>query len=121
MWYNIVMADNKRDHLTDMLLEWAPTINAHAQRLHSSGLPPHIDIGDLHSAGMHGLIDAFHKYDPKRGVDFATYASRRIKGKMMDHITTSGDANAVDNYYYKEAKKFMDKQKPKSPGSTSEE
>lgn len=105
--------DNKRDHLNDMLIEWAPMINMHASKLERGGLPPHIDTTDLHSHGMHGLIDAFHKYDPKRGVDFSTYASRRIKGKMLDHVTSSGGENAVDNYHYKQAKKFMAQQKTK--------
>jgi len=111
------MTDVKKDHLNDMVTEWAPTINLHANSLFKGGLPPHIDITDLHSAGVHGLIDAFHKYDPKRGVDFSTYASRRIKGKMLDHITSSGDVNAVDNYHYKQAKKFQDTQKAKPPSS----
>ena len=103
----------ERDHLNDIVTEWAPTINLHASKLKNGGLPPHIDITDLHSAGVHGLIDAFHKFDPKRGVDFATYASRRIKGKMLDHVTSSSDVNAVDNYHYKQAKKFMAEQKAK--------
>lgn len=107
--------DKKRDHLNDILIEWAPMINMHATKLNQGGLPPHIDPTDLHSAGMHGLIDAFHKYDLKRGVDFATYASRRIKGKMLDHVTSSGGENAVDNYHYKQAKKFMNQGAQQSP------
>lgn len=104
---------SERDHLNDMITEYAPMINMHASKLKKAGLPPHIDDTDLHSHGMHGLIDAFHKYDPKRGVEFATYASRRIKGKMLDHVTSSGGENAVDNYHYKQAKKFMTEQKAK--------
>jgi RNA polymerase sigma factor (sigma-70 family) len=105
------MAENKkndRDHLNDHIIEWAPLINYHVNSMRDS-LPPHIDHEDLYSAGMTGLIDAFHKYDPKRGANFNTYASQRIKGKMLDHITAGGPS-AVDNYHYKQAKAFMGSQ-----------
>lgn len=106
------MAEEKkkqeRDHLNDMLIEFAPLINYHVNSL-KEGLPPHIDHEDLYAAGMHGLIDAFHKYDPKKGANFNTYASQRVKGKMLDHVT-SGGPSSVDNYHYKKAKEFMSKQ-----------
>lgn len=109
------MADEKkkpdRDHLNDHMIEWAPLINYHVNSLRD-GLPPHIDPEDLYAAGMHGLIDAFHKYDAKKGASFNTYASRRIHGKMMDHVTAGGPSS-VDNYHYKQAKEFM-KQQPKA-------
>lgn len=114
------MADDKkkdeRDHLNDHMIEWAPLINYHVNSMKES-LPPHIDPEDLYAAAMHGLIDAFHKYDPKRGANFNTYASQRIKGKMLDHVTSSG-AGSVDNYHYKQAKQFMAQNKPKQPEAT---
>lgn len=98
------MADeNERDHLNDMLIEWAPEINRHVYNLKKQGLPPHVTPEDLYSHGMYGLIDAFHNYDPNRGANFATHAAQRIKGKMLDHITSSG---GVDHYHYKQAKKL---------------
>ena len=106
------MADEKkkpdRDHIEDHVIEWAPLINYHMNSL-KDGIPPHIDPEDLYAAGMHGLIDAFHKYDSKRGASFNTYASQRIKGKMLDHVT-SGGPSAIDNYHYKQAKAFVSKQ-----------
>ena len=117
------MADEKkkpqRDHLNDLLIEWAPIINLHVNKLKGS-LPPHIDVNDLYAAGMHGLIDAFHLYDPKKaektGASFKTYAGTRIRGKMDDHISAGGP-NAVDKYHYTQAKKFMNSQAPKAPDS----
>lgn len=115
------MADEKkindRDHLNDHLIEWAPLINLHVNKLRD-GLPPHIDHEDLYAAGMHGLIDAFHKYDPKKGASFKSYASRRISGKMKDHISAGGP-NSVDKYHYTEAKKFMN-QNPSKPEGVGE-
>lgn len=100
--------DPERDHINDHLIEWAPLINYHLNAMKES-LPPHIDPEDLYSAGMIGLIDAFHKYNPKRGANFNTYASQRIKGKMLDHVTAGGPSS-VDNYHYKQAKDFLKKQ-----------
>lgn len=107
----------ERDHLNDHLIEWAPLINLHVNKLRD-GLPPHIDHEDLYSAGMHGLIDAFHKYDPNKGASFKSYAGRRIQGKMKDHISAGGP-NAVDKYHYAAAKKFMN-QNPSTPEGAGE-
>ena len=95
----------ERDHLNDMLIEWAPLINLHVNKLRDS-LPPHIDPEDLYAAGMHGLIDAFHKYDPQKGASFKTHASKRIQGKMKDHISAGGP-NAVDKFHYNKARELM--------------
>jgi RNA polymerase sigma factor (sigma-70 family) len=103
--------ESERDHLNDHMIEWAPLINYHVNSL-KEGLPPHIDHEDLYAAGMHGLFDAFHKYDPKKGASFTTYASTRIKGRMMDHVTAS-TSGSVDNYHYKKAKEFLANNKPK--------
>lgn len=116
------MADDKkkaqRDHLNDLLIEYAPLINLHVNKLKES-LPPHIDHEDLYAAGMHGLIDAMHKYDPKKGASFKTHASKRIQGKMKDHVSAGGP-NAVDKYHYTQAKKFMSQNKPSTPEGAGE-
>ena len=49
-------------------------------------LPPHLDREDLVSYGVLGLMDALDKYDPGRGIKFETYASRRIKGAILDAL-----------------------------------
>lgn len=105
---------DKKDPLNDILMEYAPLINMHVNKLRDN-LPPHIDHEDLYAAGMHGLIDALHKYDPKKGASFNTYASQRIKGKMLDHVTAP-TPSGVDYYHYKQAKDFMKKQ-PKVEGA----
>jgi len=112
------MADDKkkpeRDHASDMMLEWAPKINMWAKKLKASGIPAHIEDTDLHSAGVDGLMDAFHRYDPSKGGNFGAFANHRIRGKMLDHVTSSGGANAVDKLFRDQAKKFK-------PGTTEED
>lgn len=45
-----------------------------------------VEIDDLMSAGTLGLVQALESYDPSRGNSFATYASRRISGAMLDEL-----------------------------------
>lgn len=98
----------ERDHISDMLIEWAPLIHYHVKTLKDK-IPAHVDHEDLYAAGMHGLMDAFHNYNPKTGASFKTYASQRIKGRMLDHAHNSG-GNAVDKYHYVRAKELKQPQ-----------
>lgn len=56
-----------------------------AERLHSK-LPDKIEVDDLISAGIFGLMDAIDAFDPLRGVKFETYCSPRIKGSILDEL-----------------------------------
>ncbi len=49
-------------------------------------LPPHIDADDLYSVGITGLMAAVRKYDPQQGNTFASYASMRIRGAILDEL-----------------------------------
>ena len=51
-----------------------------------SKLPSNVDIDDLIGAGVLGLIDAAEKFDPTRSILFRTYAERRIRGAILDHL-----------------------------------
>ena len=49
-------------------------------------LPSHIDLDDLHSTGVIGLMDAIDKYDPSKNCKFKTYAEFRVKGAILDQL-----------------------------------
>ncbi len=49
-------------------------------------LPPHVDVQDLYSVGVTGLIAAVRKYDPEQGHTFAGYATTRIRGAILDEL-----------------------------------
>lgn len=88
------MADesHKQKLLNQFLVEHAPLINLHVKKLQREGkIGPHIDPTDLHEAGFHGLVEALHRYDPNVGAAFGTYAGTRIRGKMLDHVVSSGE------------------------------
>jgi len=72
-------------HREQLIEEHYPLVTYLASRV-SSKLPPNIDVDDLIGAGVLGLIDAADKFDPARGVRFRTYAERRVRGAILDHL-----------------------------------
>jgi RNA polymerase sigma factor for flagellar operon FliA len=68
-----------------VLLEHLPIVRFLARRIHER-LPQHVDIEDLVSAGVVGLMDAFAKFDPDKKVQFRSYAQFRIRGAILDSL-----------------------------------
>jgi len=70
-----------------ILLEHLPVVRFLARRIHER-LPQHVEIEDLVSAGVVGLMDAFAKFDPDKKVQFRSYAQFRIRGAILDSLRT---------------------------------
>src|SRR3954468_22567054 len=68
-----------------LILRYAPLVKYVAGKL-GSGLPAHIDDGDLVSYGLLGLIKAIDRDDPDREIQFETYAIARIRGAIIDEL-----------------------------------
>ncbi len=68
-----------------VLLEHLPIVRFLARRIHER-LPQHVDLEDLVSAGVVGLMDAFSKFDPGKKVQFRSYAQFRIRGAILDSL-----------------------------------
>ena len=68
-----------------LLLEHLPTVRYVAKQIHDR-LPQHVELEDLVSAGIVGLIDAFSKFDHAKQVQFKSYAQFRIKGAILDSL-----------------------------------
>ena len=56
-----------------------------AERMHMR-LPSEVDVEDLMSAGLFGLMDAIDAFDLERGVKFETYCAQRIRGAIFDEL-----------------------------------
>jgi len=70
----------------NLLLEhYRDVVRYVAERLHKH-LPDKVELDDLISAGIFGLMDAIDNYDPTRGVKFETYCGPRIKGSILDEL-----------------------------------
>ena len=68
-----------------LIIEYAPLIRFIAQKI-SVRLPSSIELDDLISSGVIGLIDAIDKYDQTRNNKFKTYAEFRIRGSILDEL-----------------------------------
>src|SRR3981081_3364608 len=64
-----------------------PLVRYNAERVWSK-LPDGVDLDDLISAGIFGLMDAIEAFDLDRGVKFETYCVPRIRGAMLDELRT---------------------------------
>ena len=85
MWQDFI-ADRSNQTLRNALIEqYLPLVRYHAERVWSR-LPDEVDVDDLTSSGVFGLMDAIDAYDPARGVKFETYCVPRIRGAMLDEL-----------------------------------
>ncbi len=74
------------DELRNILVEsFCHIVRFNAERIHAK-LPTEVDVEDLYSAGLFGLIDAIEAFDLDRGVKFETYCSPRIRGAILDEL-----------------------------------
>lgn len=73
------------DEKNKLILEYSPLIKFIAQKI-ASRLPPNIELDDLISSGVIGLMDAIDKWDPTRDNKFKTYAEFRIRGAILDEL-----------------------------------
>ena len=62
-------------------------VKYNAERIWSR-LPDGVELDDLISAGVFGLMDAIDAFDLTRGVKFETYCVPRIRGAMLDELRT---------------------------------
>jgi RNA polymerase sigma factor for flagellar operon FliA len=68
-----------------LIEHYLPIVRYTAERL-AAKLPQNVDVDDLQSAGIFGLMDAIDGFDPARGVKFKTYCSPRIRGAILDEL-----------------------------------
>lgn len=80
--------DQTNQSLRNKLIErFLPLVRYNAERVWAK-LPDGVDLNDLISAGVFGLIDAIEAFDLDRGVKFETYCVPRIRGAMLDELRT---------------------------------
>ena len=79
-------ADPTNKALRNRLVEeYLPLVKYNGERIWSR-LPDGVELDDLISAGVFGLMDAINAFDMDRGVKFETYCVPRIRGAMLDEL-----------------------------------
>jgi RNA polymerase sigma factor for flagellar operon FliA len=76
-------ADGARDRLLALHLPYAKVVAAsyYAKRFHDE-----IEFGEYQQLACVGLLEALDRFDPARGVQFRTFAARRMHGAILDGI-----------------------------------
>lgn len=68
-----------------LVMEHVGLVKSMAHRL-VQRLPSQVEMNDLVSVGVLGLIDAAARYKPSTGVPFDAFARRRVHGAMLDSL-----------------------------------
>ncbi len=96
-------ASSKKDLMArrnEYAAKFFPYIEKVARRL-ARRLPAHVEIDDLISSGVIGLMEAAERFDPSRVDRFEAFAEFRIRGAMLDDLrsrdTLSRDMRRLSN------------------------
>jgi RNA polymerase sigma factor FliA len=76
----------RSEALRNQLMErYLPIVRYTAERV-AATLPQSVDLDDLISSGLFGLIEAIKSFDLDRNVKFKTYCSWRVRGAILDEL-----------------------------------
>src|SRR5678815_4972089 len=76
----------RSEPLRNALMEnYLHLVRYNAERIHVK-LPDEVELDDLMSAGIFGLMDAIAAFDLERGVKFETFCAPRIRGAILDEL-----------------------------------
>lgn len=107
------MAEKRRQYAE----QFFPYIEKVARRL-ARRLPAHVEIDDLVSSGVIGLMEAAERFDPNRVDRFEAFAEFRIRGAMLDDLrsrdTLSRDMRRLSNEL-REATRKLESQLGRTP------
>lgn len=79
-------ADPSKELYRNLLVEhYCPLVRYHAEKIWRK-LPQTVELDDLISAGVLGLVDAITGFDLSRGLKFETYCVPRIRGQILDEL-----------------------------------
>lgn len=76
----------ERDAIRNQLIEkFHHLVRYTAERMRTR-LPAEVEVDDLISAGLFGLMDAIDAFDLSRGIKFETYCPQRVRGAIFDEL-----------------------------------
>ena len=109
LWEDFVQDRSNQDLRNALIERYMPLVRMHGQKL-SNRLPDEVEVDDLISAGVFGLVDAINAFDitktydkpvpvgkdvedgttddapERRHVKFETFSALRIRGAMLDEL-----------------------------------
>ncbi len=74
----------------------------HKTALHiKARLPDHVELEELVQIGMVGLLEAAKSFDASQGADLGTFASKRIRGAILDEVRKRSPLSRADSSHMK--------------------
>ena len=81
----------------------------HKTALHiKARLPDHVELEELIQIGMVGLLEAAKSYDASQGADLSTFASKRIRGAILDEVRKRSPLSRTDSSHVKAEERVID-------------
>lgn len=87
IWLQYRNDPSNQDLRNRLVEQYLPLVKYNGERIWAR-LPEGVELDDLVSAGVFGLMDAIDAFDLARGVKFETYCVPRIRGAMLDELRT---------------------------------
>jgi RNA polymerase sigma factor for flagellar operon FliA len=85
IWKAYKTEPHRKDLRNRLIERYMPVVRYNGERIWAR-LPEGVELDDLVSAGVFGLMDAIDAFDLNRGVKFETYCVPRIRGAMLDEL-----------------------------------
>ena len=74
----------------------------HKTALHiKARLPDYVELEELVQIGMVGLLEAAKSFDASQGADLGTFASKRIRGAILDEVRKRSPLSRADSSHIK--------------------
>ena len=87
IWKSYKADPTNKEYRNLLVEQYLPLVKYNGERIWAR-LPDGVELDDLISAGVFGLMDAIDAFDMTRGVKFETYCVPRIRGAMLDELRT---------------------------------
>jgi RNA polymerase sigma factor FliA len=85
VWHAYKLDQGNKELRNRLVENYLPLVKYNGERIWAR-LPDGVELDDLISAGVFGLMDAINAFDMSRGVKFETYCVPRIRGAMLDEL-----------------------------------
>jgi len=84
-WKAYNAPENKEGINWELIQQYLPLVKGIVSRM-GIYFNSHVDMEDIYSVGVSGLIAAVQRFDPSKKASFSSYAAMRVKGAILDEL-----------------------------------